>query len=329
MQRAVSAQALYEQATSEMDAGSYASACPKLEEVTRLIPDGIGAKLTLARCYEKVGKLASAWAQYALVAAMAARPGQEERARTAKAKAESLKPRLAHVTVDVPEDVRAVPGLTITCDSAPVGAPQWGLPLPMDVGEHTLIVSAPGRTPWTAPFSIKEDGASISILVKSPLLDRPSAPPPERPQGAAPPPTRPRGAPPLPERPQGAAPPPTRQFQRPLGVAAMALGGAGLVAGGVLGGLAISRWNESNDGHCGLDDRCDDVGLDLRSDAVVFGDASTAAFIAGGVVLAAGVTLFATAPSRSAARARMSLPEGGIVTGLELLPGGIRMKGAW
>jgi len=109
----------------------------------------------------------------------------------------------------------------------------------------------------------------------------------------------------------------------------MALGGAGLVAGGVLGGLAISRWNESNDGHCRLDDRCDDVGLDLRSDAVVFGNASTAAFIAGGVVFAAGVTLFATAPSRSAARARTSLPEGRIVTGLELLPGGIRVTGAW
>jgi hypothetical protein len=47
------------------------------------------------------------------------------------------------------------------------------------------------------------------------------------------------------------------------------------------------------------------------------------------VVLAAGLTLFATAPSRSAARARMSLPGGGLVTALDLLPGGARVTGAW
>jgi len=66
-QRALTAQALYEQATAEMDAKSDRSACRKLEEVTRIVPEGIGARLTLGRCCEARGSLASAWSQFALV----------------------------------------------------------------------------------------------------------------------------------------------------------------------------------------------------------------------------------------------------------------------
>lgn len=44
--------------------------------MTRLVPEGLGAKLTLAECYESQGKLASAWTQYTVVESMAARTGQ-------------------------------------------------------------------------------------------------------------------------------------------------------------------------------------------------------------------------------------------------------------
>lgn len=318
-QRAVAAQALYDQATSEMDVGSYAAACPRLEEVTRLIPEGIGAKLTLARCYEGAGKLASAWAQYSLVAAMADKPGQQERAKTAKARAELLRPKLAHVTIDVPEELRAIAGLAIACDGVPVGAPQWGMPLPMDVGEHLIVASAPGRTTWNRRFSIKSEGESVSVVVGPIPIEQPAPPPPEPPATRA---ARP------PERPAPAEPP-ERPFQRPLGIAGMAVGGAGLVAGGVLGLLAISSFNDSNNGHCTRDHRCDKEGLALRSEAVVFGNASTAVFIAGGAVLAGGVILFATAPRASASGARVRSQIGGVATSIALLPGGVRVTGSW
>jgi thioredoxin-like negative regulator of GroEL len=77
------AQALYDKAVEQMAAKSFAEACPKLEEVTRLMPEGLGAKLTLAECYEGQGKLASAWLQYALVEAAAGRADQGERQRLA------------------------------------------------------------------------------------------------------------------------------------------------------------------------------------------------------------------------------------------------------
>ena len=48
-ERVLAAQALYDQATAEMEAKDYPSACSKLEEVTRLVPEGLGAKLTLGQ----------------------------------------------------------------------------------------------------------------------------------------------------------------------------------------------------------------------------------------------------------------------------------------
>src|SRR5690242_14919661 len=111
--KAAAAQALYDQATSEMDAKRYATACPKLEEVTRLIPEGLGAKLTLGECYESQGRLASAWTQYTLVSASAVKAGQSERSQRAAAKAAAIEPRLARLSLDVPEATRTVSGLAI------------------------------------------------------------------------------------------------------------------------------------------------------------------------------------------------------------------------
>src|SRR5262245_14421848 len=112
----MTAQALYEQAVAAMDKKDYASACPSLEEVVRLIPEGVGAKLTLAECYEGAGRLASAWTGYALAEAAAAKENQREREQKAHARAEALKPKLARLTIVVPEAVRALPGLAITRD---------------------------------------------------------------------------------------------------------------------------------------------------------------------------------------------------------------------
>jgi hypothetical protein len=84
------AERLYEVATAAMDKGDYATACPKLEEVVRLVPDGIGAKLTLAECYEGAGRLASAWAVYGTARAVAAKAGQPDREKKAAAKERAL-----------------------------------------------------------------------------------------------------------------------------------------------------------------------------------------------------------------------------------------------
>jgi hypothetical protein len=92
----------------------------------------------------------------------------------------------------------------------------------------------------------------------------------------------------------------------PLKTAGLVVGAVGLVGlgvGTVFGVLAMSKNSSANDGHCGSafggTNNCDATGLSLRSDAVKFGNVSTVAFIAGGVLAAGGLGLWLFAPSTS------------------------------
>ncbi|XXT20955.1 hypothetical protein WME94_05215 [Sorangium sp. So ce429] len=290
---ALTAQALYEQATAEMDAGSFASACGKLEEVTRLVPDGLGAKLTLGQCYEAWGKLASAWAQYTIVEALAARAGQADRAERAGAWAAALKPRLATLSVHVPEAVRAYRGLEIKRDGVPLGKAQWGAWLPVDAGEHEIMATAKGRKPWKRSAVVAADGEAVSVAV--PALEPAPASAPARPRSA------------------------TGGAQR---VAGIVVGGAGLLGAGVgvlFGVRAVVKLSESNAaGHCHDGNICDDVGFERREQAVAAGNLSTVLLLAGGAALAGGVALFLTAP-------RSEHPSAHVALG----PRGIALRGAF
>ncbi|XXX82529.1 hypothetical protein WMF30_27625 [Sorangium sp. So ce134] len=281
---APTAQALYDQATAEMDAGSFASACGKLEEVTRLVPDGLGAKLTLGQCYEAWGKLASAWAQYTFVEALAAKAGQAERAERAGAWAAALKPRLATLTVEVPEAVRAYPGLAITRDGVSLGRAQWGASLPVDTGAHEIVATARNRKPWKRSAVVTADGEAVSVAIPALEPDEPA-----RPRAAA-----------------GSA-------QRTAG---LVVGGAGLLGAGVgvfFGVRAAVKLHESNAaGHCHDGNICDDVGYEAREQAVAAGDVSTVLLLASGAALAGGVALFLTAPRPARPGAHIALGPRGI-----------------
>ncbi|WP_437726692.1 hypothetical protein [Sorangium sp. So ce861] len=304
-QAAVAAQALYDQATAEMDAGNFASACGKLEEVTRLVPDGLGAKMTLAQCYEAWGKLASAWAEFLRVEALAAKAGQAERATRAGEKAAELRPRLATLTIDVPEEVRGYPGLAITRAGVPLGQAQWGASVPVDKGEHEIVATAPGRKPWRAAAVVKADGEAVSVAIPALGRDAPAvAPATPRAASDAAATSRPPAARDVPPARGGA--------QR---IAGLALGGAGAVGIGVgviFGIRAMVKLDESNaDGHC-QGRVCDDVGYKPRKQAETAGDVSTVLLLAGGAALVGGIALFLTAPDPAGPRAYVGLGPRGI-----------------
>ena len=77
------------------------------------------------------------------------------------------------------------------------------------------------------------------------------------------------------------------------GLVVLSAGGAALIAGGVTGGLAIKRKNDMLD-ECGDDATaaCSQTSDRNLKDSRTLGNISTAAFIAGGVLAATGVTLF-------------------------------------
>lgn len=291
------AQALYAQAVKEMAAKSYATACPKLEEAVRLVPEGVGGKLTLAECYEASGKLASAWSTYALAEATAARAGQADRQKLAHDRAAKLEPKLAMLTIVVEAPARDVPGLEIKRDGVVVGAAQWGVPLPVDKGRHVITATVGDGRTWERAVDVGRDGARETVGIG----ELPGAPKPQEPlplvdvQPALAP-----AAPPPPPAPAPSAPP--SSSRRVAGLVIGGVGVAGLAVGGALGVTAIVQKNQSNaGGHCNEKNRCDAEGTDLRNASLRAGNWSTAMFIGGAAALAGGVVLFATAPSASTA----------------------------
>jgi hypothetical protein len=105
--------------------------------------------------------------------------------------------------------------------------------------------------------------------------------------------------------------------QRVLGLVAGGLGIAALGTGAVFAVLASSSKSDYG-AHCGAaigapPNGCDPTGIREHSDASTRAAVSTGLFIGGGVALAAGATLFFTAPRRAPGGAEIGLGPGSIL----------------
>jgi hypothetical protein len=109
--------------------------------------------------------------------------------------------------------VAALQGVEIERDGVPVARAVWGVPVPVDPGEHRLVVRAPGKQPWEGHVTTGDTGSAVTFAIPG-LVD---LPPHE---------VVPRGAP-LPPQP---APPPRRSAAPAivLGVVAAAAAGTGV-----------------------------------------------------------------------------------------------------
>jgi tetratricopeptide (TPR) repeat protein len=161
------AETLNKEAAADIKAGSYASACPKLKEVVDLVPNGIGAKMSLAACYEQWGRLASAMNAYRL-AEQAAGNAKDAREKEAHKRAEVLQEKTAKLTLTVPAEVEALPGLELTCDGEDMVAEWWNNPMPIDKGPHVLRAFLGGKQVWTRNIELVSDGIRAWITVSKP-----------------------------------------------------------------------------------------------------------------------------------------------------------------
>jgi hypothetical protein len=250
------AQSLFEQAKQLMDSGRYAEACPKFAESERLDPGG-GTLLNLALCYERQGRVASAWSNFKEASSLARRDGRSDRAQAAEEHIRTLVPKLPRLTIQAPN---AVEGETILLDGVSIGRAAWGVPVAVDPGPHQLVASAPGKVRWMSnvTFAMSEQrSVSIPELQSSAL---PAAGPASRSAAAASPASSPAD---LPRASGGSA-------------GTWALLGGGVVAlgaGSVLGVMAIDRRHKSN-GACPTDTTCTDQGVKWNNQAKTFAWAS-------------------------------------------------------
>lgn len=269
------AQVLFDQGRQLLEAKSYDEACPKFAESQRLDP-AVGTLLNLARCYQLAGKTASAWINYLEAAAAAKRDGQAQREEVARKFAQELEPQLSKLTIQVP---KRQPGMELKRDGAVVRESLWGTAVPVDPGEHEIVATAPGFLPWTKKITVEPNAAPASVEVGTLAVD------PSYQSGGG---TAGGGEPDV--------EPADPTVPLALGIVAGVLGLGGLGVGTAFGIIAGNKNDESLSA-CRPDDPnlCSQEGVDLRDEALTAGNVSTAGFIAGGVLLAAGIVLVATA----------------------------------
>ncbi|HRI72393.1 MAG TPA: hypothetical protein PK156_49500, partial [Polyangium sp.] len=155
----------YDLALDEMAQKNFAAACPRLEEVVRMAPNEPLPLSTLGECNEGWGRLATAYGLYRRAEQAAVAKGDQEQSKKAQAKITELEPRLSRLTLEVPQDVAATPGVVVNFDRQPLDRQLWGAPLFVDRGEHSLEVLVPGRSPWVRKVPVETDGESYLVKV--------------------------------------------------------------------------------------------------------------------------------------------------------------------
>jgi hypothetical protein len=297
------AQSLFDTAKKLLAAGSYAEACPKLEESERLDP-AIGTLFKLADCYEHIGRTASAWTMFLDVQAKAHAANQADREKVAKERATALEPKLTRLVVNVTGADRAR-DIEVKRDGAVINKPVWGVPMPVDPGQHRVSASSPGKRPFESAIDARGEGKTVTVTV--PDLEAPRAvDTPPVPTVVAPPTTTSTPtATPAPTA-TGSKPPPVRidntdvsrgmSSQRVAGLVIGGVGIAGIAVGTVFGLKAKSGNDEAlKPENCRTSLLCTQHGLDLTDSARSAALGSSIAFVAGGAALVGGIVLFITA----------------------------------
>jgi len=277
------AEALFREGRRLLDEGHYDAACTKLAE-SQAQDAASGTLINLALCYEKQGKLASAWAEYRAAAAHARSDGRPDRVASAERSATAIEPRVPYLVIHA---IDVTPGTELTWGTNRLGAGAFGSKIPIDPGSYVIAVTAPGYRTWTTPVAITEGEVRTLEL---PALERLPPPPIPTPPATAAAPAKATE----PARP--AAPPPSGNAARTW---ALVLGGTGVVALGVGTAYGVSSLSAYSDAEqaCPSHHGCSDAAMGARDDAQSRAWVANVAFGVGLAATTAGVWLWLSAPS--------------------------------
>jgi hypothetical protein len=271
---------LFEQARDLAKAGKWAEACPIFEASLRY-DAALGTRLNLATCYEKTGRLATAWALFRDVAGLARGAGDSARERYALEQATALQPRLPRLLIAGPTNPPT--GLTVQRDGQPFDLATLGTPLYVDPGLHEVTASAPGFEPFKATITVDE-GKIESVVIRKLT--------PDKAQAAAPPPQRADSKPP--------ASRPASGRTRKLIALGLAGGGVLLAGTGLVFGIRARSTYADARALCGASLMCEtdesfETGKDLIEQARTQAATSSALVLVGVAVAAAGTVVWVTA----------------------------------
>lgn len=270
-ERKAAAEVLFEEGKDLVGRGLFAEGCSKFEESQKL-DAGIGTQFNLADCYERLGRLASAYALFMEVASTTRLRGQMEREAVARERATDLKPRLSRLVIVV-DPTTAPPGISVVRNGTPVGAAQWGVAIPVDPGQVKITVTAPDRRAWEISVDVRNEGADERVVVP----------------GLEPTPTVQR----VYISPMQVSPPQPEFLDRPKNWVGLGLGGVGVVGLGLFTyfGLDSQSKYRKSDAGCNADDQCSPDAISTRQDAYDAGVRANVSLAVGAGCLLAGSVL--------------------------------------
>ncbi|GAB4514697.1 MAG: hypothetical protein Tsb0020_33230 [Haliangiales bacterium] len=289
------AEQLFREGRALITQGDFEQAAEKLEASLEL-DSASGTQGSLAWCYEKLGKLASAWFMYTEAAILADRDGNRTRAATARKLANALGPRLPRLQISL---VELVPEVRVTLDGTELTTAVLGTAMYVDPGEHVITVDAPGYQPFSTMVTVAEAKLrEVKIPTLEPIPEPKPVPPPKPIPAPMPPGSTKEVPPPL--RPS----PPPADVGRTRRWAGLLTGGAGALvasAGLVVGATAFSAWDDPF-----VRGDCDRVTLVCSPEGQAATDkARDRTLLAnilvgvGAVAIGAGAVLYLTAPDTS------------------------------
>ncbi len=237
------AEALFQQGRDLLGQGKTSEACPKFAESQRIDP-ATGTLLNLAACHEAEGKFATAWSEFNESLVAAQRDQRADRVDFARQHIRDLEARLSRVVIRVAENKRQE-SVQVRMDGISIGRAGWGVAIPVDPGKHVIVATLDDLTPWTQTVEIGQDATALNVEVPAwpvavPLVEAPTS---------QPTPARPESKDRLAAQLTGAA------------------GAVALVAGGLFGWRAYSKWKDADDA-CPTARGCSSQALDDRSAAV-------------------------------------------------------------
>ncbi|MEO5726054.1 MAG: hypothetical protein ABI134_06085 [Byssovorax sp.] len=246
------AESLYQAGLKLMAEGKNEEACPKLVESQRIDPAS-GTQLALAKCYDQAGKTASAWALYKDITFAFKKAGNAAGEKAASDKVDQLEKKLSRLQINAAGDA---PGLVIRRDAEEVGKAVLGTPIAVDPGPHVIEATAPGYQVWQTTVTIGKESDTQSVNIPALTMAAKKA-----------------------------------NTLRTVSYVVGGVGLAGVVVGGIFGGLAASAKGSLKDecpsDVCPAGQPAEDL-AGARSKATI----STIGVAVGGAALATGIVLF-------------------------------------
>lgn len=163
--KSADAERLFEEAKTLADANRWPEACARLASSLRIEPN-MTTEFRLGDCYERIGKNASAAERYRGAAEAAAAAGDKDKEQFALERIAKLEPTIDKLVITPPD----LPDVRVERDGKLVPPTMMNRPIPIDRGEHTVHVWAPGKASYDTLVTVWGRGATIRIDVP-PLED--------------------------------------------------------------------------------------------------------------------------------------------------------------